>query len=559
MTARSVLVLGGTGVFGARLVQGILATTDLHVIIGSRHIHRLAPTARMTQLAIDTTTLTPHQLKSTGAFAVIDAAGPFQGRDFRVAQAAIAARLHYIDLADGRDFVGAICALDQDARAAGVAVVSGASSTPALSNAVLDRITRGWRQVDDVSIAIMPGNRAPRGLSVMRAILSYVGQPVRVFLGGAWTARPGWSLTRRLRVAGLGRRWVSLCETPDLDIVAARFGVRRSVVFRAGLELPWLHLGLAAAGLLVRAGLVRSLAPWAGLFLRAANLIGRGGTDRGGMVVTARGTDAAGQCVATTWTLLAGAGDGPSIPTLPALAMLRALGGGLAWRGAGPCVGLLTLPQIEREFAGLEITTAIETTTAEDVFPAVLGPRFTGLAAPVRASHRPGSGLVMDGRAQVDGSTSWLAAIAARAFSLPRGGADVPVTIRIDRTAAGELWTRDFAGRRFRSSMRIGRAPGVLEERFGPFRFDLTHAVTGGRVQFGIQGWRFLRLPLPLWLSPQCRAIEDADARGRLFFDVSIDLPFGWGRLVRYRGWLRPVTACTPTVRQLAEALPQAA
>src|ERR1700686_2412057 len=99
------------------------------------------------------------------------AAGPFQGAGYRLARAAIAAGLHYVDLADARDFVAGFGALDAAARAAGVVALSGASSTPALSHAVLDRLTKGWRSIDTVDIAISPGNRsAPRGLSVIRAI-----------------------------------------------------------------------------------------------------------------------------------------------------------------------------------------------------------------------------------------------------------------------------------------------------------------------------------------------------------------------------------------------------
>ncbi|HZF99242.1 MAG TPA: hypothetical protein VEY92_13600 [Pseudoxanthomonas sp.] len=36
---------------------------------------------------------------------VIHSAGPFQGCDYRVAEACLAAGVHCIDLADGRDFV----------------------------------------------------------------------------------------------------------------------------------------------------------------------------------------------------------------------------------------------------------------------------------------------------------------------------------------------------------------------------------------------------------------------------------------------------------------------
>ena len=355
-----ILVIGGSGVFGGRLVNGILATSTLEIVIAGRHsgrcrdfiaTHDAADQARLSVAIIDTGRVTAADLLATGAAVVADTTGPFQGHDFRLARAAIEAGIHYVDLADARDFVGNIAVLDQAARSAGVAILSGASSTPSLSNAVLDALVTGWQQVDHVRVVISPGNRTPRGLAVVRSILSYAGRPVRVFLGGTWRSVPGWGLTRRLRTISLGRRWVALCETPDLDIIPARFRVQRSAVFQAGLELGILHLGLLAASLLVRMRVLRSLAPFATIVRALATLFERAGTDRGVMLVEAAGLDRHGRCARAAWTLIADAGDGLNVPTIPALVVVRALAAGrLTWRGAGPCVGIVPLEDLEVEF-----------------------------------------------------------------------------------------------------------------------------------------------------------------------------------------------------------------
>src|SRR5579872_5438448 len=288
---RGVLVVGGTGAFGSRLVNGLYKTTDLDVVIAGRDLGRAAAAAavlgpRARALRLDAATVEAEELHASGAFVVVDAAGPFQGASYRLARAAIEAGLHYVDLADGRDFVAGFDALDELARAAGVVALTGASSTPALSHAVLDRLTDGWRRIDTVEIAISPGNRnSPRGLSVIRAILSYAGKPVRVFDGGEWTERPGWGRPVRREMPGLGRRWLSLCETPDLDLVPERFAPRQAAVFRAGLELSTMHLGLYLAGLVVRARLLPSLVPFARPFRWMAEQMKGFGSDRGGMMV----------------------------------------------------------------------------------------------------------------------------------------------------------------------------------------------------------------------------------------------------------------------------------
>jgi saccharopine dehydrogenase-like NADP-dependent oxidoreductase len=368
---QTVLVVGGGGSFGRRLVDGLIATTTCDVVIAGRNLERAASLAaalgnRARALRLDRATVTAEALAASEAFIVADAAGPFQAARYRLAEAAIAAGMHYVDLADARDFVAGFGVLDPAARQAGVVVLTGASSTPALSNAVLDRLVLDWRRVDTIEIAISPGNRgSPRGLSVVRAILSYAGQPVRVFVDGRWTDQRGWGRPVRREMPGLGRRWLSLCETPDLDLVPARFAPGRAAIFRAGLELPAMHLGLYGAGLLVRTHLLSSLLPFARPLRWAAERLKNFGSDRGGMMVEATGCDAAGNPVRATWSLVAEAGDGPAVPTLPALAAIRALADGtLVQPGARPCVGVLDLDAITREFAPYRISTEITTDAA---------------------------------------------------------------------------------------------------------------------------------------------------------------------------------------------------
>ena len=50
---------------------------------------------------------------------VVNTVGPFQGADYRVAEACIEAGIHYIDLSDSHQFVAGIAQLDGAARAQG--------------------------------------------------------------------------------------------------------------------------------------------------------------------------------------------------------------------------------------------------------------------------------------------------------------------------------------------------------------------------------------------------------------------------------------------------------
>ena len=113
------------------------------------------------------------------------------------------------------------------ARPACVAL-TGASSTPALSHAVLDRLTAGlaaYRHGRDRDLAGQPRRRRA-GLSVMRAILSYAGKPVRVFAGGGWTDAARLGADGPARDAGPRPALAVAVRDPRSRPRAARFAPR---------------------------------------------------------------------------------------------------------------------------------------------------------------------------------------------------------------------------------------------------------------------------------------------------------------------------------------------
>jgi saccharopine dehydrogenase-like NADP-dependent oxidoreductase len=69
---------------------------------------------------------------------VVHSAGPFQGQGYAVARTCAAAGVHYVDLADGADFVcGFSAALDALAKERQVVLLTSASSVPALPSAAM--------------------------------------------------------------------------------------------------------------------------------------------------------------------------------------------------------------------------------------------------------------------------------------------------------------------------------------------------------------------------------------------------------------------------------------
>src|SRR5882672_923300 len=199
-----VLVIGGYGLFGARLVERLSRQPDLRVVVAGRSAAKasaLIEALRATSHAeLDSAMLdvaAPTLAQQIGRLAprvVVHTAGPFQAQRYQVAIACIANGSHYIDLADGREFVNGIGALDRDATAAKVLVSSGASSVPALSSAAVDWLARDLARVHRIDIGISPGNRTERGLATVQSILSYCG----VALPSSGARRTfGWTGSRR--------------------------------------------------------------------------------------------------------------------------------------------------------------------------------------------------------------------------------------------------------------------------------------------------------------------------------------------------------------------------
>jgi hypothetical protein len=357
--ATRVVVLGGHGNFGARICRALAGDAAIEVLAAGR---RPGSDLQLDLSAPDFAA----RLRAASPRIVVHCAGPFQGQDYRVARAALAAGAHYIDIADSRSFVARFGGqLDGEARAAGRLALSGASTLPALSAAVLDDLAPRLRALEEVRIAIAPGQRAPRGAATLAGVLTYAGKPFKWLSGGEWRDAWGWQELTRLRFARMGTRWAAACDVPDLELVPLRYPGLRTVEFRAALELSIQQLFLWLAAGLRRSGVPVPIERWGKPLDRVASMLDGFGGEYGGMLVSLVGTRADGARRRLEWHLTAPANDGPEIPCMAAILVARKLArDAIAARGAYPCTGFLALREFEPEFARWRITTAIEESPA---------------------------------------------------------------------------------------------------------------------------------------------------------------------------------------------------
>ena len=226
--ALKVLILGGYGTFGGRLAQLLADAPRLHLVIAGRSrlkaeefCRTLGGKVETSPLAFDREGDVEKQLTAAAPDIVVDATGPFQayGDAYRVVRACIADGVHYLDLADGSDFVKGVAQFDAAAKARHVFVLSGVSSFPVLTAAVVRAMSVGMTRIDTLAGGIAPSPYAGVGLNVIRAIASYAGQPIDLIDGRHYALIE----TRRYTIAAPGKLPLypirfSLVDVPDLKV-----------------------------------------------------------------------------------------------------------------------------------------------------------------------------------------------------------------------------------------------------------------------------------------------------------------------------------------------------
>lgn len=470
-------------------------------------------------------------------FLLIDAAGPFQGSSYSVVEACIACGVHYVDLADARDFVSGIARLDSVARAANVVVISGGSSVPALSGAVIAALSKDLTEVRSVEMAISASNRATAGASVAAAILSYVGKPLRLWRAGRWREETGWHQLRRERFEVPGRkpirRLVALADVPDHTIVPETVPGRPATIFRAGPEFSFQLLTLWLLSWPVKWRWLASLSLFAKWLLPLQGLSARFGSDRSAMAIEVKGWGEDGVRV-RRWTLIAEEGDGPEIPTIAAHVLANAIAAGALAPGARHTAGAVALEDFEPHFSRLAITHAVEDRPYVPLYRRVIGPAYNRLPEPVRGMHDVIGDGGAAGRGRVRRGRSLLARLVCAVMRFPPAG-EHDLHVAFEERDGVERWTRDFAGNTF--SSELSQSGGCLVERFGPMRFSFDLPSDANGLTMVMRGWSVLGIPMPLRLAPKSEAREWAEGE-EFCFDVPIALP-GIGTVVHYSGHLR--------------------
>jgi Domain of unknown function (DUF4166)/Saccharopine dehydrogenase NADP binding domain len=560
MTDRlTILIIGGYGIFGGRIVELLENEPRLNLTVAGRSLQKATAfcqshhkaRAELVPAAFDRNGDVAAQIAARRPDILVDASGPFQayGDDrYRVIEGCIAQRVNYLDLADGSDFVAGVGGFDAAARAAGCYVLSGVSSFPVLTAAVVRHLSSDMARVDTIHGGIAPSPFAGVGENVIRAIAGYAGQPVTLKRCGKTAT--GYPFTEQLRftVAPPGRlplrdTMFSLVDVPDLRALQELWPDATTIWMGAGPVPEILHRALAALAWLVRWRLIPTLSGLAPLMHWATNHL-RWGEHRGGMFVAVKGTDRSGAPSGRSWHLLAEGDDGPLIPSMAVQALVRRiLDGNAPAPGARAGVQDLELADYERLFASRMIYTGVRDDrpiTATPLYARLLGTAWNELPGAIRNLHDFDTTASARGRASVERGGSLLARLAALIIGFPKAVADTPVSVKFVASGGTETWTRRFGDQVFssRQSAGTGKSAALLCERFGPLTFAMALVLENNRLTLRLRRWSAFGIPLPMWLCPRSDSYETTDD-GQFHFHVRILHPLT-GLIVQYKGWLEP-------------------
>lgn len=279
------VIVGGYGVFGSRLAELLLRDGHTVWVAGRDPVKALELTTVIGghPMAFDVRT-EPEKALEPEPDIVIDATGPFQvdeNYSYRIPRLCLDMGVDYLDLSDDARFTAGISILDEEARKQGRSLLSGASSVPGLSSVVAAELCHGFDEILLIDTVILPGNRAPRGASVIASIVGQLGKSSPVWRGGCWREQRIWGDAKRVSLAPDFIRTGYFFEVPDIPLLPGFFQAR-SAVFRAGMELGALNMALRGLGLMRRIWPFDVSAGRQHFMQWCANRLLRFGSDRGG-------------------------------------------------------------------------------------------------------------------------------------------------------------------------------------------------------------------------------------------------------------------------------------
>jgi hypothetical protein len=363
-----VLVLGASGQFGKCLCRRMAAESSLTLIIAGRdkeklealkiHLITSYPSAKIKTAPCDIACGDfLGQLLTHKPNIVVHLAGPFQNQDYKIAKSCLAAHISYIDMADAREFVSGFHSLDGEAQEKSIFLITGASTIPALSSAVLDDASSSITELHEADYGICAGLKTGLGYATLRAVFSYCGKPYKTLSNSQDITTYGLDEPRRHEFSKpVGHRYIVNCDIPDHELFPSRYPTLKLLRFGSCIDVPGLAFILFLMSRAVRTGWVRDWGFLSGPIVPFMKTVRFLGSAHSGFFMHCVG-EADGKYTHRLFEIIARNGNGLEIPVTPVVILIkRILAGERPPAGAYPCMGLISLDEFKQELASFPIT-----------------------------------------------------------------------------------------------------------------------------------------------------------------------------------------------------------
>ncbi len=332
---RAVLVVGGSGYFGRLLVADLLRRTAHRIILTARTMpsaeraraHLAAPhgeaAARLEAAACSLEHENTVNALVRRCEVAVCAAGPFQRLPLTLLDTCLTHRRPYLDLCDDRGFARRVLSRLAERGEGDLPPVATAwSAVSALTAALARNAAPRWRRLDRVRSFIAPGNRQPRERGTVESLLHSLGRRFTVACAEGEREEVGWTRPRDFAFPPpVGVRRCRLVDSTDHDFLPRWLGAT-CAEFRVGAELRVLSAGATAIALLRARRLIPDPARFTGPCRAAMALLGRLGSEAGGIGVEVVGEDELGQTRRATASIVASRAA-PMMVVMPVTIMIQ--------------------------------------------------------------------------------------------------------------------------------------------------------------------------------------------------------------------------------------------
>jgi hypothetical protein len=341
---QKIVVIGGYGTFGSLISEQLHNITNLAIAgRNSAAGEKFASSIGAGFILCDARDKRSLQKAISSASIVINTLGPFVPNDYFIPQTCIEENCHYMDLADNREYVKGFKQLDHLAKENRVFACTGASTTPAVTYALVSALCTQFEKICSIKIYLSAGNKNTAGVATFESILSSLGAPVQVWRNSQWQLFSGWDVPEIVNFPPpVGKRFVQLCNVPDLELFPILFGVDE-VMFKAGVELPIFNIGLFVLARVKKYVPQINLPTLTKLLVKTSRLFKKIGSFSGGVLVKLADPSENNKSLVLVTSM-----NGPRIPTAPAVLLTKKiLSHGPPAHGAFPCVGFISLNEFQ--------------------------------------------------------------------------------------------------------------------------------------------------------------------------------------------------------------------